>query len=394
MERLVISRLNLAKYLFISCIFASLSLDVFISIKPEYVGMSVFFKTTIFLLFIYLSRKWLLKKSSYREFGIISLLALCLISLLYTYSSSFPLDSLTRTIKLLYWVFTIIMFHFMIHFNTLDKASLKKVLILALMLMIPATLYLIFFPQVEHLAQAAGAYPLLWAIYCAVILLDKKDKLLFILIVIATLTLFLVVKRGAILCLLASVCFWFYLYNTKYITAKKLLRTMLIIVGAILLLLMFFIIRGDVLIERAADTSGSGRDIMYALIILDYFASGTLEVIFGHGALGVQEFTGKALQIREGAKYGLQAHSDWLTLLYDFGLLGAIIFASFHVFLIKKIKQIKSINYPIYCRIMAMYLSLFMVSFFSEIFFSTSLIFLSLYIALVYSFNPNKRNLL
>lgn len=282
----------------------------------------------------------------------------------------------------------------MIHFNTLSKRSLKKMLILALSLMIPTTLYLIFFPQVEHLAQAAGAYPLLWAIYCAVILVDKKDKLLFILILLSTLTLFLVVKRGAILCLLASVFFWFYLYNKQHMSAKKLFRTFMIILGAVVLLAVFFIIRGDVFLERASDTSGSGRDITYLLIILDYFSSGPFELLFGHGALGVQEFTGKALQIREGAKYGLQAHSDWLTLLYDFGFLGAAIFATFHIFLIKKIKQLKTINYGMYCRLMAMYLSLFMVSFFSEIFFSTSLIFLSLFIALVYSFNPNKRNLL
>lgn len=393
MYKLKVRVYALQKQAFFLSVIIAIFLDALISLVPSIVGISVFVKASLLIIFGYFSVKFLKQLVSYKQAPIMLLLFFCFLSLFYSLYSSYPLDSILRTIKQFYAVLLTISFYYLLIHGHLSKILIKKMLIIFLTVTIPTSLYLTLFPQIEHIAQAAGAYGLLWAIFCAVLVVDKKDKLLNIMIVISVLVLFMIVKRGAILCLLSSFVFWFYLYNTKNITAKKLLTTFSLIFGLAALVGIFIFLRGDLLQERLSDTSGSGRDLLYLLLITDYFNSSIFEMFFGHGALAVQVFSGEMLSVREGAKYGIQAHSDWLTLLYDFGLLGFFTFCSFHICILKQIRKIKSYNYPLYCKYAAIYISLFFMSFFSEVLYTTSLVWLSFFIALVGFTSINRRGL-
>lgn len=74
------------------------------------------------------------------------------------------------------------------------------------------------------------------------------------------------------------------------------------------------------------DDNGSGRSLLYADVWRSLSESNFLEIVFGHGYLGVNRVIGHTA-----------AHNDFLEYLYDFGLIGLVFLVSLHVYVIKQI---------------------------------------------------------
>ena len=163
----------------------------------------------------------------------------------------------------------------------------------------------------------------------------------------------------------------------------------LVIVG---LATVFWFIRGEQFAERLQDTTGSGRNILYFLIFQGFVEAEGQRLLFGHGSMAVQVLTGDTLGLREGAIYGLQAHSDWLTLAYDFGILGITVFLVAHFAILIKLRRLRHRLTDLYVKLLPVYPALFLNSVFSEILFNTSLLFL--YVCLGIISSPQKFRML
>lgn len=72
---------------------------------------------------------------------------------------------------------------------------------------------------------------------------------------------------------------------------------------------------------------GSGRTTIYAAVWNSFSQGNILEIIFGHGFLGVDRIL-----------HHTAAHNDFLEYLYDFGIIGLLFYLSLHSYLIKRIK--------------------------------------------------------
>ena len=77
------------------------------------------------------------------------------------------------------------------------------------------------------------------------------------------------------------------------------------------------------------DDGGSGRTVIYKAVLESYSNSNILEMMFGHGYLGVNRVIGRTA-----------AHNDFLEYLYDFGIVGLLFYTYLHIFFIRRILQL------------------------------------------------------
>lgn len=121
-------------------------------------------------------------------------------------------------------------------------------------------------------------------------------------------------KRGAIICACLGYIS-FIIYNFKYtkLNHRHVLLVALLSAGAVFFSLQF----KDVIMYRFLyDTYGySGRIDPYQIILDNTLDAHFLFILFGHGFFSVTNILG-----------GLYAHSDWLELIYDHGLIGIMMY--------------------------------------------------------------------
>jgi hypothetical protein len=124
-------------------------------------------------------------------------------------------------------------------------------------------------------------------------------------------------KRGAILS--AGVAFTaFTFYNFRNIKKSKTL-ILPIIIGV--LLVGFVAIKySDMILYRflsdSGESMGSGRETMFAMIYSAWIGSDAIGILFGRGFFTVMDTLG-----------GHFAHSDWMELMHDHGLIGMALYA-------------------------------------------------------------------
>lgn len=131
------------------------------------------------------------------------------------------------------------------------------------------------------------------------------------------------VKRGAIVCMIASIILSFFLHlkKTRFSIMRFLMVTLLfcLTIGLVYYLAM----KNSFLLERLEYTQDKGigtREIAYAMLWKHWlFETTNLQFLFGNGACS------------SIAIWGNYAHNDWLELLSNNGLLGVIVY--FFVFL-------------------------------------------------------------
>jgi len=180
-----------------------------------------------------------------------------------------------------------------------------------------------------------------------IILLSIKDKMFVIYLAIVAVGILLAGKRGAILGFGISLLVFFYSFLKLESVGRKKKIVFIIMFGFVLISGGYlFIDKLGFLTNRltaVSDDGGSGRTLLYSIAFLGWLESDLLHQIIGNGWMTQPLYFEKVTGGRP-----LIAHCDWLQILYDFGLVGVLIY--FNVFrgLLKELKiakKIKSINY-------------------------------------------------
>ena len=164
-------------------------------------------------------------------------------------------------------------------------------------------------------------------------LIEKKKSIGVIISVLVTGLIIASAKRGAIVCLIASILFMllYYLKSHK-ITIKHIIVT-LIVFSISAIFVYYAVTSNEYLMMRIVKTQDEGigqRSIAY-LTLWQYWSSETniLKFLFGNGM--TQTVT----------VWGNYAHNDWLELLIDNGLVGVILYMLFFISAFAYIRKMK-----------------------------------------------------
>lgn len=163
----------------------------------------------------------------------------------------------------------------------------------------------------------------------------SKTRNTYLLMGISTYFIIMSSKRGAILCGILALIF-FFVYSLKNIPRRKKIKYTIFI----LILFSFFIyslyqifLSNEYLMQRLIkmqygnDESGDAR-INQVSVIIDYVCNGSLfHLLFGYGY-------DKSVMIA-----GNYAHNDWAELLANFGLFGVVIYLMFFIKLFRCFKD-------------------------------------------------------
>jgi len=365
-----------------------MSMDAALHLNPALVSYSFMVKGGIMAVLAIFSIGLFFRKSTYSSLDVLLLASIFAIFLSYSFFSQFPSDAINRSIKQLFLSAVYFSFIYFLRSRSFQRSDLVLLSSICFAVMLPSALHATFDASNGHLSQSAGPYTILWLLLFSFLVIKPGDRLLMVLMLVGTLVLLLIMKRGAILCMGTAFVAWMLLQNRYYPRLSTLANSALAMLVFAALAAVFWVTRGEQFADRLHDTSGSGRDILYGFIFRGFIQADTQQLFFGHGSMAVQILSGGTLGLREGAKFGLQAHSDWLTLAYDFGLLGVTLFAVFHIVIFRKIRRLRYEHTGLYVKLLPVYLALFLNSIFSEIFFNTSVVFLYLFLAIASS--PHK----
>ena len=172
-----------------------------------------------------------------------------------------------------------------------------------------------------------SSYLLLW---CGAVLVyfsevTTKDKMAIGLSILAVI---ITIKRGAILSMTLMAIIGFIYIQTRS-RLVVIVRNLFLCVLTLSAIFVFAEVTGSLekLMLRLEDTSGSGRDLLYGRIINHYLTGAPHNWLLGFGVNSVQVFTKDFFGDRSVA--GVQAHSDWLQMVHDFGLVGLLLMMSY-----------------------------------------------------------------
>jgi O-antigen ligase len=161
-----------------------------------------------------------------------------------------------------------------------------------------------------------------------------------LLVILFLFVIFLSVKRTA---LLSGLLFLIFLILIQLTKSKRLLGKLGTWVGIIIIALVsFFIISRnysesvEVVVERFADVDddgGSGRDVVYDLVLDGISQSDIDGVIFGNGYDAVSK-----------KLIGHPAHNDFLEIIYDNGIIVVMFYIIFIILLIRQVIKRKRLK--------------------------------------------------
>lgn len=218
------------------------------------------------------------------------------------------------------------------------RFSAKLMTTTVTLMLIPA----IFSSLSESLDPSSSIYRNAYAyfmLFCLpLLLMDLRSRLKMILTFLAIGTIVLTLKRGALVALVLSMLAYASAYKKCYLTALSRRKFFL-------LLLLFVAVAACVLAwqwsnvllrwEDASniDTIGNSRGKFYRLILNHWFDGTLVQQFFGFGIFSVPSALGDM-------GYPMsEAHSDWLGILHNQGIVGLFIFASIHICIFKTIHK-------------------------------------------------------
>ncbi len=162
----------------------------------------------------------------------------------------------------------------------------------------------------------------------------KPNKSNLILITIAYFAILFSLKRGAMLT--GTIIYMFYILQFKKFGIRKISLLNVLTLLCILAVSIYGIITySDVFLYRfIRDQTASGREQFYTLVYKGWKNSSSFNQVFGNGFFSTVDYLGKVYS-------DIYAHSDWLEILYDHGILGIIIFSGTVISLFSLRKKIK-----------------------------------------------------
>jgi hypothetical protein len=179
----------------------------------------------------------------------------------------------------------------------------------------------------RRIGQNADVSVLLW---CIPLLLLPRHRLWISSLVLglASVAVFATVKRGAILALIVS-GFVSSAISIRMSSRRHKVRKFVIIAVVIAAMTGGLLWQWDRIMYRMnkdfdSDIIGSGRGAYYPVIIKEWYNSGAFSFLFGKGFFTVPDILDSIYTIRR------YAHSDWLEILHDMGVLGIVLFVYLH----------------------------------------------------------------
>ena len=159
----------------------------------------------------------------------------------------------------------------------------------------------------------------------------KKRKFIASLLAIGGIALILyAAKRGAIVCLIAALLtVTIYLLRRSRMALFKQIAIILVAIG-VGAFMIYFTMQNEFLLDRIEQTQEGNigtREIAYSMLWNHWLNADPFSKIFGSGLLQTVNI------------WGNSAHSDWLELLTDNGLLGLFVYLLFYLYLFKYIKS-------------------------------------------------------
>ncbi len=244
--------------------------------------------------------------------------------------------------KTLVWIVGAIAFY---RLSLSGYLTTKHIELTSMAIIIVAVFYTIMFclSSGSRVGQNANAYLLVW---CLPLILIKGPsfKALFF-VALAAVGVIITIKRGAILVFGVSLCVYFLIYIKLFPKSYILRKSIPGIITIVIVIFCMVFWQWENILYRLEDVSdlasiGSGRGTFWRYIVSEWYNSNLLNMIFGLGFFTVESTTGKYME-------SIYAHSDWLEILHDFGLVGIAIFIVLHVKIIKTLQQAIHLRKPI-----------------------------------------------
>lgn len=202
-------------------------------------------------------------------------------------------------------------------------------------------------------------YPLLMIPWIACVSNTTKRWIMVAIVALCAIT---ALKRSGIIILSISVLFLYY-NDFMY---KKRLKTKSIIAAFFILIsiLAIYHYKADSISDinqrfsMLEEDGGSGRDDIYKDVINRYVNSNLAQQIFGQGFDSVR---GKDTAM------ALSAHNDFLEVMYDFGLVGLLLYVLIHLSLIKWTIRLFKAGSPLAFPVLISYVCFFVMSMVSHL---------------------------
>ena len=323
-----------------------------------------------------------------RLFITFPLIALGLLFFTYALYEDNLASGLYYSSKTIFWIVGTFFVYRMLLMEKLTQNLIKQIIYIIICIF-SIMIFHFMFNLSKRFTQNIAIYVLLW---CVPFLMIIKNTIYNkVMIVLAFITVFLSFKRGAIVALTLSTCAYLILYFWVNKSFRVGTKTIFLFMSLLLILSMaltiVYEVRPEFFKRRVADLSdvrtiGSGRGTFYPLIYNNYFDSfhsSPKNFYFGFGSRSVQEIIGE----HYGGE-GTYAHSDWIQILYDYGLLGILVFASIHLSILSLIfRGIKEefVHVP---ALLMNYVIFFLLNIYSGMIFFPNSIYFGLFISLYY----------
>lgn len=146
------------------------------------------------------------------------------------------------------------------------------------------------------------------------------------------------IKRGGALGLAGAILVYYFVQNFYIDNDKNFIRKLIVIIVSIVLSFYAFITYDNVMnngliqerINTISEDGGSGREEMATYLFNNIPNIPLDKLIFGYGYLGAMQFT----------PYHISAHNDFLEVLYDYGLIGFVVYLWLYILFFRKIKSL------------------------------------------------------
>lgn len=163
------------------------------------------------------------------------------------------------------------------------------------------------------------------------LLLFWNKKWLMILLMLASLVFIVFcLKRGAMLCIAAYMLITFYMIirlNKRRNKYKYVTRFVVVFIIVAFVYAFFDIYNDNEFLQKRFDHGSEARESIYTKILSGLENSDIIEFFIGHGPLSTVTVAGN------------YAHNDWLEIVYDFGIVGLILYIIIPIAMLKYYKR-------------------------------------------------------
>ena len=299
-------------------------------------------------------------------------------------------NELYYVIRILFWILGTIFVYRMLLFKMLSKKLLMRTINIITLIYFVMVLFSMLNTSCQF-SQNISIYVLLWCF--PFLMIQDKSSIRSILIIFVYLAIPLAFKRGAMLALVFSSVAYLICSFLMNRTIKSGFKTFSLFIALTLVIILSISVvakvRSDFFARRVADLDnmqeiGSGRGTFYSVVLdhhLEALNFAPINFFFGFGSRSAQKTicTYYGLPYQEGA----YAHSDWLQLLHDYGLIGLFVMTWFHISIVKLILKGYQNKNPYVPSLVMAYVIFFMMNIYSGIFFFPNAIYFGTFFALV-----------